>query len=149
MAACSRRAACFEAWVDLGLGALRLRAKDDLLSDRGAPPRALFFCFEILRGLAEHLGAAANKHSLQNSSLHRALLAVLDYNPGHVESPLSLFSLLLKCCANGTRPVKCTSFPLLVFTLSCSPRRPYARARTKVVSSKSIIRTEICAQSAA
>ena len=27
-------------------------------------------------------------------------------------------------------------FPLLVFTLSCSPRRPYARARTKVVSFK-------------
>ena len=50
---------------------------------------------------------------------------------GGLESPLSLFSLLLKCCANGTRPVKCISCPLLVFTLSCSPRRPYARARAR------------------
>ena len=39
-------------------------------------------------------------------------------SPGHVEPPLSLFSLLLEGCANGTRPVKCISFPLLVFTLS-------------------------------
>ena len=43
----------------------------------------------------------------------------------------------LRCCANGTRPVKCT-FRFSFSHFRRSPRRPYARARARAGSTRAV-----------